>query len=197
MCALPAAAANCLVNLGDSYNYTVTASAVSAAFDANGFLHTALGEVEVNFDGIPAPLVYVSGARIEAMVPLELLVGAATLRLKAKGVALPDYAMCAARAISAVFENASGYAEALNQDGTVNSASNPARIGSLGSIRATGAGWNAPGLDGQRAATAPGVMAGVVQINFQVNGSYNGLNAYRLAANGQSEATFFSIYATP
>jgi uncharacterized protein (TIGR03437 family) len=207
-----------------------SAAAVSAAFDANGFLPTALGQVEVDFDGAPAPLLYVSGTRIDAMVPLELAVGVpVSLRLKANGVALPDLALGVDPAIPAVFENgygyAGGYAAALNQDGTVNSASNPAKNGSLVSVWATGVGWTAPGLDGQRMSpatatmvgcnctltqygtsqnvalayvgAAPGMVAGVVQINFRVAGPYYGEYAYLLAANGQSAASYFNIYATP
>jgi uncharacterized protein (TIGR03437 family) len=208
-----------------------SAAAVSGAFDANGFLPTALGQVEVDFDGTPAPLVYVSGTRIDAMVPLELAVGApAALRLKANGVALPDFALGVDPAIPAVFKSGDGsaffaYAAALNQDGTVNSASNPANDGSLVSVWATGVGWTAPGLDGQRATAAslsffacdcaltqygtnqnvvpayagaaPGMVAGVVQINFQVKGSYYGQYAYGLAATGLSAATYFSIYVAP
>jgi uncharacterized protein (TIGR03437 family) len=196
-----------------------SANAVSGSFDANGFLPTWLGEVEVDFNGAPAPLLYVSGTRIDAMVPLELAVAApATLRLKTNGVALPDFAVEGDAAIPGVFENAYGYAAALNQDGTVNSASNPAKSGSLVSIWATGVGWTAPGRDGQQATaaqsacnctisqygskqpivpayagTAPGMVTGVVQINFQVtNNGYD----YYLVVNGQNQAVF-SVYVTP
>ena len=200
-----------------------SAAAVSGAFDASGFLPTALGEVEVDFNSIPAPLVYASGARVDAVVPLELAVGAPTdLRLKTNGVALPDFALQVNAAIPGIFENAPGYAAALNQDGTVNSPGNPASSGSLVSVWATGVGWTAPGQDGQRATaaqpacnctitqygtdgsivpayagTAPGMVIGVVQINFQVGGSFYGTYSYSLSANGQSEDAYFNIYVTP
>ena len=102
-----------------------------------------------------------------------------------------------------VFRNSNGSAAALNQDGSVNSPSNPAPVGSFVSIWATGTGYF-PGSDGQMAVgansfcgmlggcglvryaydaqtglsdvspvygsytgAAPGMVNGVVQMNFQ------------------------------
>ena len=81
--------------------------------------------------------------------------------------------------------------KALNQDGTPNAATNPARFGSIVSIWLTGVGTIFSGSDGQvqtiaqdyrcctvrvqdktaevlYAAAAPGVVTGVFQVNFRV-----------------------------
>jgi hypothetical protein len=41
------------------------------------------------------------------------------------------------------------------------------------------------------------MVIGVVQINFQVGGSFYGTYSYSLSANGQSEDAYFNIYVTP
>jgi uncharacterized protein (TIGR03437 family) len=194
-------------------------SPVSAAFDAQGFLPTLSAGVQVEFNGTPVPLLYVSGSRIDAMVPLELAGAAsALLRVVTNGVGLPDFPVVVQSTIPGVFENVLGYAAATNQDGTANSASNPAQSGSLVSIWVTGVGWTAPGADGQQATTAqpacscsigqyglaqaivpayagsaPGMVTGVVQINFPVtsSGYY-----YSLIVNGVP-GPGFSLYVTP
>lgn len=90
-----------------------------------------------------------------------------------------------------VFGNSNGFAAALNQDGTVNSADNPAMAGSIVTIWATAAGTFS-NTNGQVAAAAdsccscgitdahgtvaqvlyagaaPGLVNGVTQINFQI-----------------------------
>jgi hypothetical protein len=48
------------------------AAPVTATFDADGFLPTTLGGIQVTIDGTPAPLLYVSATQINAVVPLKL-----------------------------------------------------------------------------------------------------------------------------
>jgi uncharacterized protein (TIGR03437 family) len=164
-----------------------------ASFDAAGFLPTTLAGVQVSFNGTPAPLLYVSDTQINAVVPLELLnESSASLRVTLNSGTLPDFRLVVDTAIPQVARNADGSAAAINQDGTVNSATHPAAAGSFVSIWATGIGF-APGMDGQMATTAqsfcnciihdlvhnqdivpayagaaPGLVTGVVQLNFQV-----------------------------
>jgi len=65
---------------------------VSATFNTAGFLPTELAGVQVSIRGIPAPLLYVSGTQINAVVPLELLnVASTSLRVTLNGSALPDF----------------------------------------------------------------------------------------------------------
>ena len=169
-----------------------------ASFDAAGFLPTTLAGVQVTINGTPAPLLYVSDTQINAVVPLALLgMSSASLRVTLNSGALPDFRLAVDTAIPQVARNSDGSAAAINQDGTVNSPTHPAPTGSFVSVWATGTGY-APGMDGQMATSAqsfcaciireayliqaagsqdiipsyagaaPGMVTGVVQINFRV-----------------------------
>ena len=185
---------------------------VYASFDASGFLPTTLDGIQVAFNGIPAPLLYVSDTQINAVVPLGLVnMPSASLRLTLNSGALPDFRVVVDTAIPQVARNADGSAASINQDGTVNSATHPAPAGSFVSIWATGIGY-APGMDGQMATsaqnfftclihdlaanqdivpsyagTAPGMVTGVVQINFQVPGTGT---SFSLDVNGKISDAF-------
>jgi uncharacterized protein (TIGR03437 family) len=142
-----------------------------------------------------------------------------TVHIVSNNVTSPDFPVTVIAADPEVFRNADGTAAAVNQDGTLNSAAHPAKAGSIVSIWATGTGSIYPRpLDGQistaaqdyaccqvagapvfYAGAAPGMVAGVVQINFQIPapgittpGGYN----FTLIAAGQSSATA-TIYVTP
>jgi uncharacterized protein (TIGR03437 family) len=189
-----------------------------ASFDAAGFLPTTLAGVQVTFNGTPGPLLYVSDTQINAVVPLALAnMPSASLRVTSGTATLSDFRLMADRAVPQVFRNADGSAAAINQDGSVNSPANPAPAGSFVSIWATGIGW-APGPDGQMATAAddfggclihddvtnqdirpsyagaaPGMVTGVVQINFQVSRTGTSLSLY---ANGKTSDSF-SIAVSP
>jgi uncharacterized protein (TIGR03437 family) len=194
---------------------------VSATFDAAGFLPTTLGSIQVTINGISAPLLYVSETQINAITPVELTAGSPVeLQVTQNSTPLPDFRVMVDIAAPAVFQNPDGSAAAINQDGTVNSKTNPAPVGSYVSIWATGTGYF-PGSDGQLATAAnefcslagycnvisvldgnavnlyyigaaPGTVNGVVQINFQVTAS----QGYYLSVNGISSDSF-GVYTTP
>jgi len=202
------------------------AAPIVASPDASGFYPTALGGIQLTIGGTPAPLLYVSDTQINAVVPLAVPDGAAaTLRLSSNGSALPDFRLFADSAIPQVFRLPDGRsAAAINQDGTLNSAANPAKTGSIVAIWVTGIG-RTPGTDGQvqtaaqslcgpdsgsqprctildangqsivpaYAGAAPGLVTGVVQINFPVIGS----SSFYLDVNGTKRSDAFSIFLTP
>ncbi len=166
---------------------------ISASFNNLGFLPTTLGSFEVSINGIAAPLLYVSGTQINAVVPIELATVDSPVLLTINGVPVAPFRIIVDQEIPAVFLNSNGNAAAINQDGTVNSATNPAKAGSFVSIWATGVGWNYQLADGQQqtsaqtlctciiydstentnitpsyAGAAPGMVNGIMQINFQV-----------------------------
>jgi len=154
----------------------------------------------VNFGTAAAPVLYSSNCQINAVVPFEVNPGIATLVTVQSGsqllgpIKLPVVA--AAPGIFTTNDSGSGQAAVLNQDGTVNSASNPALRGSVVSVYLTGAGALSPPLGdgllgpltapfpapvasisatiGTLAATvtfagqAPGLIAGATQVNVQV-----------------------------
>jgi uncharacterized protein (TIGR03437 family) len=196
------------------------ADPLTAAFDAAGFLPTTLGGVRVTVNGIAAPLLYVSGTQINAVAPVDLTPGSfAGLQVMLNDAPLQDFQARIDPAAPQVFRNPDGSAAAINQDGTVNSAANPAPAGSYVSVWATGTGYF-PGSDGQMATAAnyycilsgpcgivdvtgnpiatsyigaaPGMVNGVVQINFQVSAGA----AYSFNVNGVNSDAF-AVFVKP
>jgi uncharacterized protein (TIGR03437 family) len=117
-------------------------------------LATTLAETRVLFDGVPAPLVHVSEKQSTAIVPYAVS-GRTSVEVQAeyKGVrseALTVPVLASRPGIFSVDGSGLGQAAILNEDGSLNSPSNPAVRGSIVSIFGTGGGEAAPGmLDGQ------------------------------------------------
>ena len=117
----------------------------------NGNVSTSLGGIQVLFDGGPVPLLYAGPNQIEALVP-PFYNGEDTtvLQVVTASGTTPGTTLQLRPSQPEVFRNSTPdvggiyAASALNQDGTVNSASNPAARGSIVSIWATGAGSPAP-----------------------------------------------------
>ena len=158
--------------------------AVTAA-PVNGFMPTTLGGTQVLINGVAAPLLYASDSQINAVVPFEVAGQAKASVQVNTGSA---FGAAVLQADPAVFPGA-----VINQDGTVNSASNPAAPGSYVALWTTGARLSPypPVADGQIAVAAqdffccsvyalghpllvtyggaaPGLVAGIVQINVQL-----------------------------
>jgi uncharacterized protein (TIGR03437 family) len=191
---------------------------LSATFNSSGFLPTTLGGISVTIGGAPAPLLYVSDTQINAIAPAALTPGAAVNLAISNGASmLAPFRIEVDAAIPGVFLEPNGTAAAINQDGTVNSASNPAPSGSIVSIWATGTGY-APGADGQRATAAqqtcscvissqttnisptyagaaPGMVNGIVQINFMVSAGFAPVVQYSLSVDGKTSNPF-SVYVS-
>jgi len=112
--------------------------------DSDNLYPTQLGGTQVTFDGIPSPVFYVSAAQINAVTPRSLD-GKTTTRvcLLVNGAVTNCIDAPVQRAAPAIFLNGKT-AAALNQDGTINSQSNPAPVGSIVSIFATGIGTMTP-----------------------------------------------------
>jgi uncharacterized protein (TIGR03437 family) len=124
----------------------------------NGLFPTSLGGVQVLVDGTPVPLLYVSGSQIDAEIPSPvngLENGLADVRVVNNLVPLPDFrAGVTASDLGGFFSNGA-YLAVVNQDGTVNSVTNPAKAGTYVSFWVTGFG-SVPGvvMDGAVAAAA-------------------------------------------
>jgi uncharacterized protein (TIGR03437 family) len=120
----------------------------TAQANSAGNIPTTLGGVQMTINGTLAPLLYVSATQINAVAPIELTASsAAALSLTTNNASAPDFRVAVDSAAPEVFAGSSGTG-ALNQDGTINSASNPAAVGSYVSIWATGTGVTS-GKDGQ------------------------------------------------
>ncbi len=133
--------------------------------DASGLYPTQLGGVSVVFAraGIPvaAPLLYVSPGQINFQVPFGFSDGKVTVTTPTG--ALPDMDVPAVSSVGIFHQTGSDYAAALNQDGSVNSASNPATAGSIISLYVTGLGGSVLQQDG-----AIGQAGGSFEKNIQV-----------------------------
>jgi uncharacterized protein (TIGR03437 family) len=160
----------------------------------SGNVPTSLGGVRVLINNIPAPLLYVSDSQINAVVPFGIAgESSVPVRIVFNGTAGLDLNAFVLPAIPAIFRTPEGYAAAVNSDGSINSAEHPAKPGSVVSIWVTGTdlgflahppdGWIASfaeeyqgstvlaGTSGLRVdycGAAPGLVAGVTQINFHL-----------------------------
>jgi uncharacterized protein (TIGR03437 family) len=165
------------------------------ASPSNGLFPTSVGGVQVLVNGSAIPLLYVSASQINAEIPAPLNGMDSAVIQVINGLAmLPDFHVSVAASIFGIFRNADGTLAAINQDGTLNSASNPAKAGSFVSIWATGFDENSVQLplngsvatganfwctycsvtlengpeSVQYAGAAPGLIDGIMQINFMV-----------------------------
>lgn len=124
-------------------------TAVGLQLTSNGMVSTTLGNTVVTFDGISAPLIYVSANQINAIVPYEvagravtnIVVQRATVNSTAVSVRVTD----TVPAIFSASQGAGGQGAILNANNTLNSSSNPAAKGSAVAIYATGEGQLIPG----------------------------------------------------
>jgi uncharacterized protein (TIGR03437 family) len=163
----------------------VNAASLASGGIAPGELVTALGtgfdptNTQVLFDGQSATLFYTSATQINALAPASLSANSTTkISIVVDGAPIQSVSMPVVAAAPGIFTVAdgTGQAAANNQDGSLNSASNPASRGTVVSLFATGqgssagnvtvmiAGYNAPLL---YAGPAPG-FPGLMQINAQI-----------------------------
>jgi uncharacterized protein (TIGR03437 family) len=174
----------------------------------NGSFPTSLRGVQVLVNGAPIPLLYVSSSQINAEIPSPLNGldnGLADVRVVNNSAVLPDFRVLVTTPVLGAFYGGSGYLAATNQDGTVNSSTNPAMAGSYVSLWATGFG-SIPGVvvDGavataannycsncqvtlitynfsvtetvQYAGPSPGLIDGLTQINVMIPSQPNSPN---------------------
>ena len=105
-------------------------TAVSSSV-TSGVLGNVLGGVQVLFDGVPAALLYASPTQINAIVPaatagrLASSISVITPTGKITGPTLP-----VVPTLPQVFSYTTGFAMAVNENGSLNSSSNPAAAGS-------------------------------------------------------------------
>jgi uncharacterized protein (TIGR03437 family) len=120
----------------------------------NGRLGTTLADTRVLFNGTPAPVVYVSDKQTTAIVPFATRDRSSVeVQVEYKGIRSNVVTLPVLRSRPGIFSlNGSGEGQGaiVNEDGTINSPSNPARRGSIVSLYVTGGGEAATGLaDGE------------------------------------------------
>jgi uncharacterized protein (TIGR03437 family) len=166
--------------------------------DASGRVKTELGGTQVLIGGRPAPLIYTSASQVNAIVPYEIAADStASIQVISNGVQSVAWALSIASSAPGVFTSSAsgiGQAAVVNQDNSINGASNPAKRGEVIQIYATGEGQTVPGnatgsIVGSPGNTtllpvsvsiggvdspvlyhgsAPGEIAGVLQVNAVV-----------------------------
>lgn len=131
--------------------------------DTQGKVATTVSGVQVLFDGIAAPLIYVSQAQISAMVPYGLAGKTATqVQVVYNGVASDSFPKAVASSAPGIFSadsSGKGQAAMTNSDGSYNSSANPAAPGSYVTFYVTGEGQtDPPGSDGNIASGTGNVI---------------------------------------
>ncbi|MBS1859397.1 MAG: hypothetical protein JST11_28745 [Acidobacteria bacterium] len=186
--------------------------------DNTGMVPTTLAGVQVYFDGAAAPVTYASDSQVNAIVPFGLSANSTQVTVQYLGQASLPVSVPVAQATPGVFSSdgsGAGPAIVVNQDGSVNSAANPAAPGSVITLYATGAGVLSPiapdgsivdasalpqvtlpfgALIGNQPAQvlyaggAPGMVEGVLQVNLQVpaTAAPGGAVPLQLEVGGQS-----------
>ncbi|MEZ5355724.1 MAG: SBBP repeat-containing protein [Bryobacteraceae bacterium] len=165
---------------------------------AEAGLQTSFGATRVLFDGVAAPLIYVSAKQTSAIVPYAVARRTTSeVMVEYQGRRSASVRVPVVAAVPGLFSaNASGrgQAAALNQDGTFNGAGSPVAGGQAIVLFGTGEGQTDPdGVDGRIARTplpkpllpvgvvidgspaevlyagaAPGLVSGVIQVNARV-----------------------------
>ncbi len=145
----------------------------SATFGPSGALPTQLAGTQVLFNGQAAPLFYAQDSQINAQAPYEIA-GSTSVNVEViyQGQSAGTVTVPVATSSPGIFTvlAGTGLAEAVNQDGTLNSTIDPAPRGSVVSLYATGEGITQPaGADGVPAtgtSTAP-----VLPVTVTIGGS--------------------------
>ena len=163
-----------------------------------GKVDTFLDNTRILWNGVEAPIIYLSSGQAAVSVPYSAAgKGKIDVQIERNGVrsaAYPIEIASASPGIFTVLGSGSGQVAMLNQDNSLNSSSKPARPGDIVVFYATGEGQTSPGgvdgvitgsnlsrpvlpvsvdIDGKTAeviyaGSAPGIVAGVMQVNVRV-----------------------------
>jgi uncharacterized protein (TIGR03437 family) len=175
--------------------------------DSTGKVSTSIANTRVLFDGVAAPIIYVSAGQGSVVVPYEVATKTRTeVQVEYQGLKSNPVLVAVTPAAPAIFtadSSGSGQGAILNENGSPNSASNPAPQGSVIVIYGTGGGQTNPaGVTGgvtaaassqvlpvrvefgegsiivagtiQYAGAAPGLVQGVMQVNVKTPGGLRG-----------------------
>jgi uncharacterized protein (TIGR03437 family) len=184
-----------------AYGANLGPSALAGAqLAADGRLASAVSDSQILFDGVPAPVVYTSAGQFSGIVPYSVssktAVEAVAVYQGQRSAPLTVNIAPSAPGLFSLNFTGSGQAAAFNQDGTLNSETNPAAKGSIVVFYGTGEGAMtpeirdgsvAPGLPPWRPIqplsmtvggapativygnTAPSSVAGLLQVNAQLS----------------------------
>jgi uncharacterized protein (TIGR03437 family) len=145
-----------------------------------------LGATQVTFDGVAVPLLYVSTTQINAVTPLALTAATTHVCVVVNAASTNCMDVPVVAADPGIFMIGS-HAAALNQDGSINSETNPAAPGSIVSIFATGLGAMTP-------APPDGSLVGfpLPSLSLQVQPSNPVLNIFSNATTFDPLPTYYA-----
>ncbi len=147
---------------------------VLSRLDESGQVATRLAEVQVLFDNIPAPLIYVQERQVSAIVPYAVAGTRETqVQVIYRGVRGNTVKVPVATSAPGIFtadSSGKGQGAILNQDYSVNTAVNPAEKGSVVLIYATGEGETDPQVADGRLATPPVVPRPRLPVEVAIGG---------------------------
>jgi uncharacterized protein (TIGR03437 family) len=194
----------------------------TGAFDSNSLYTKQVAATQVTFNGIPGPVLYTSAGAVAAIVPYEVTVpGTITVQVLYNGKSSAKINMSGVAAFPGLFSaDATGFGPGafLNSDLSLNSQGNPAKIGSIVVLYATGGGQTTPASAtgsltrqarplstpltvtvGGKAATvlyagaAGGEVAGAVQLNIQLPVGVSGSAPVVLTQGGRSSQATVTV----
>jgi uncharacterized protein (TIGR03437 family) len=147
---------------------------------SNGTIGTQIAGTQVFFNGVAAPLIYASSNLIAAIAPYGLVnASTANIAVSYQGNTSATTVVPVVASAPGIFtadSTGSGQAAAVNSDGSLNSASKPAKAGSFISLYITGDGQTNPGgIDGKLANAAP-YPATVLPVKVTIGGLPAGTN---------------------
>jgi len=170
----------------------------SLQFNIFGRLAKNVSDTRVLFDGVAAPVVYAALDQVSAIVPFGVSAATSQVQVEFQGQTSAPVSMTVQPATPGLFTadaSGTGQALAVNMDGTSNGSAHPASVGGWIILYATGFGQTSPpGQDGSitdanslpqpvlpvtaqiggqsapvlYAGGAPGIVAGVLQINVSI-----------------------------
>ena len=189
-----------------------------SSLNSSGQISSTIGGTRILIGGVAAPLLYAGPNQINAVVPFEVAsVASTTIQVVTASGGSESFPMSVASAVpELISEVTDGVVSviALNQDGSLNFYNNPALAGSVVVFYAFGAGALSPPLQDAAiagdslsyaanpvsillngvplkilyAGSAPGIVAGVMQINAQLptTGIMSADNVAAIQVNGVS-----------
>ncbi|HWC95461.1 MAG TPA: SBBP repeat-containing protein [Candidatus Sulfopaludibacter sp.] len=167
-----------------------------AQLDSQGLVAKSLSGVTVTFDGMPAPVLWAQDHQVNAIVPFAVAGKSATqVAVTYQGVPSPPVRASVAASAPGVFtlnSSGGGASVAFNQDGSLNTPSNPAARGSIVTLWLTGGGLAsqryadgeiAPATQTASLVVTPQVYFGTAPANVQYAGQAPGLVAGAVQLN--------------
>jgi uncharacterized protein (TIGR03118 family) len=161
---------------------------VASKFPASGALGTSVAGTGVTFNGTAAPIIYASSGQTAVLVPYAVA-GSQTANVVVtfQNQTTASFQVQVAPTAPGIFTlntSGSGEAVAFNQDGTLNSASNPATAGTVVVLYGTGEGvTEPPGVDGLMAGSVL-FRTPVADVSVTIGGQ-TALVAYAGSSPGQ------------